>query len=109
MSIENSPLTEVAMKIILHAGDARNLAKEAIDCAKKNEFLQSYEKLNLARAEIVKAHKSQTEVIQGEMSGEQYENNLLFTHAQDTLMTISSEVNLTKSMIELFELIKKEG
>lgn len=105
MSIENNPLTDVAMKIILHAGDARILAKEAIEFAKKKKFSESYEKLGLAREEIVKAHKSQTEIIQGEMSGDVYENNLLFTHAQDTLMTISSEVNLTKSMIELFELI----
>ena len=105
MSIEDNPLTDVAMKIILHAGDARVLAKEAIEHAKKREFSKSYEKLAVAKEEIIKAHKSQTEIIQSEMSGNSYENNLLFTHAQDTLMTISSEVNLTKSLIELFELV----
>ena len=43
------------------------------------------------------------EIIQAEAAGEQYTSCLLFTHAQDTLMTIMSEVNLTEKMITIFE------
>ena len=56
-----------------------------------------------AREDIKKAHQEQTEIIQKEAAGEHYKTCLLFTHAQDTLMTIMSEVNLTEKMIILFE------
>lgn len=100
-------LINVAMQIILHAGDARVKAQEAIDKAKKKEFDEAYKLIGAAREDIVLAHQSQTEVIQSEMAGVIHEQSLLFTHAQDTLMTIMSEIKLTQSIIELFELAIK--
>lgn len=97
-------LIEVAMKIILHAGDARNNAEEAISLAKKEEFLGAREKIVEAKENIRLAHVAQTEVIQNEMSGSKYDISLLFNHAQDTLMTIMSEVKLVNSIIDLYEL-----
>ncbi|WP_232505357.1 PTS lactose/cellobiose transporter subunit IIA [Erysipelothrix larvae] len=95
------------MKIILHAGDARLKSQTAIDKAKIKKFAESYELLDAAQEDIVLAHKAQTDIIQSEMAGVYHGNSLLFTHAQDTLMTIMSEIKLTLAIIELFEISVK--
>ena len=53
----------------------------------------------------MQAHNAQTEVIQGEARGEKTELCLLFIHAQDTLMTIMSELNMAGEMIQMYKLI----
>ena len=41
--------------------------------------------------------------IQGETRGEESEYSLLFAHAQDTLMTIYSEINIAKQLLKIFK------
>ena len=72
---EQKELVQVAMQIILHAGDARNHATEALKAAKQFDF-------------------------------EKYEYSMLFAHAQDTLMTIMSEINMSTEMIDILKIIK---
>ncbi|WEG73104.1 PTS lactose/cellobiose transporter subunit IIA [Vagococcus intermedius] len=96
-------LIEVAMTIIIHAGDGRVKGYEAIEFARNGHFDQARVSLKEAHDEIVIAHHSQTNIIQGEMSGEKHAHSLLFAHAQDTLMTIASEVKLMAIFVELFE------
>ena len=54
-----------------------------------------------ADKEIAEAHRIQTDAIQGEANGEKMEYSVLFTHAQDTLMTIYSEINLANQIIKI--------
>lgn len=102
-SIEENELVQVAMQIILSAGDARVLVKEALDNIKNCDFVIAKEKLDTAQKCMQKAHAFQTNIIQGEARGEEYEFSLLFHHAQDTLMTIYSELNIAKKLLELFD------
>ncbi|WP_053367791.1 PTS lactose/cellobiose transporter subunit IIA [Bacillus sp. FJAT-27245] len=102
---EENELISAAMQIILHAGDARVVADEAFKCAKEADFQAAHEKMKEADKEILKAHRAQTQVIQDETRGITHEPSLLFNHAQDHLMTIMSEIRMTKKMIELYELI----
>lgn len=102
---EENELIPVAMQIILHAGDGRTKAQEAIKCAKEQDFAAARQALKEAKENIVLAHRSQTNVIQNEAAGKNYQPCLLFTHAQDHLMTITSEVNMTRDLIDLFELV----
>lgn len=96
-------LVNAAMEIILNAGDARLHIAEAIGAMAENHFELASEKLKLAQKEMSKAHGIQTDMIQGEARGEKLDYSLLFSHAQDTLMTINSELNLTKQMYKVFE------
>ncbi len=96
-------IVQEAMQIILHAGDARLKCKEALDCIKEFDFEKAQLKMKEANSEITKAHKIQTDAIQGETRGEQKEYSLLFAHAQDTLMTVYSELNIAKQMILIFK------
>ncbi|WP_066500954.1 PTS lactose/cellobiose transporter subunit IIA [Abyssisolibacter fermentans] len=100
-------MTQVAMEIILHAGDARLGLSEVIKCIEANDFEGADIKLTEAKKEITIAHKAQTNLIQEEANGVKHENSLLFNHAQDTLMTISSEWNITSNLVRLFRSLKE--
>lgn len=94
---------ETAMSIIMHAGDARVACKKALDAIAKADFENAEVHMKEANKEIAEAHKLQTDAIQGEVRGEESEYSLLFAHAQDTLMTIYSEINLAKQMLKIFQ------
>lgn len=102
---EENELIPVAMQIILHAGNGRTKAQEAIKCAKVQDFEAARTALKEAKDNIVLAHRSQTAVIQNEAAGKSYQPCLLFTHAQDHLMTITSEVNMTRDLVDMYELV----
>ena len=98
---EENELISVAMQIILHAGDARVRVTEGLQEAKRFDFEE-------AEKAFVLAHKAQTEIIQNEASGESYEFSLLFAHAQDTLMTIHSELRMAKEMVDILKIIEEK-
>ncbi len=97
-------LMQAAMQIIMHAGDAREANVEALDLAADGNFQNAREKWEKASEEIVIAHRIQTDSIQDEIREDTpAEHSLLFTHAQDTLMTINSEILLTGKILNSFE------
>ena len=101
-------LNSAAMQIILHAGDCRNLLNEAInDLLDDKSEEEVKDKITQAKKEITKAHVIQTDMIQSSINEEELQTTLLLTHAQDTLMTINSEVNLVQSMIRLYRKLEK--
>jgi len=100
MSVE-----EISFQIILYGGNARGSAMEAIQHAKKGEFDVAEQKLQEANEEISKAHRYQTDLIQGESRGEKTEIRLLLIHAQDHLMNAMTVMDLAEEMIELHKKI----
>ncbi|MGL5687066.1 MAG: PTS lactose/cellobiose transporter subunit IIA [Vagococcus fluvialis] len=95
-------INEISMTIILHAGDARKIIMDALTEIGEADFEAAEKKLVEAKKEINLAHRAQTDTIQEEAGGSKQSFSLLFAHAQDTLMTISSEWNIAKKMIEIF-------
>lgn len=98
-------LMNQAMTIILFAGDARVNCKNALLATEKNDFETAEIEMKAAKKNITEAHKIQTTAIQSEMQEDSVEipHSLLFTHAQDTLMTIYSEINLANHLIKIAE------
>ncbi|MBV7509506.1 PTS lactose/cellobiose transporter subunit IIA [Bacillus sp. sid0103] len=94
---------ENAMQIILHAGDARVHCMNVLKAIETSNFEIAKEEMKRANDEIVKAHRIQTDAISEETQGETGDYSVLFAHAQDTLMTIYSEINIAKRMIKIFE------
>ena len=109
--IELNQFVEVAMQIILHAGDARNFSSDALDALLNDEVEKADELLKQANAEVVEAHKLQTDLLQSEMkyefTGKSSQVPLIFIHAQDTVMTIMSEVNMIKKMVAMYKKLNK--
>ncbi len=89
------------MNIIMHAGDARVYCKKALDLLAEGKPSEAEEEMKGADKEIAEAHHIQTDCIQSAIRGEAFEYNVLFAHAQDTLMTIYSEIALAKQLIKI--------
>lgn len=98
-----SPLLSAAMEMIMNAGDARLYVKHALDAVEVFDFPEAKAQMALAKENWVKAHHAQTDIIQNEAAGNAYEYSILFTHAQDTLMTINSEMILAEQLIHMFQ------
>lgn len=92
---------DIIFEIILHAGNARANAYEAMRLAEQGQFEKAEEFMALAEKDVGLAHKLQTDIIQREVQGEKYEINVLFVHAQDHLMTAIAEKTLIENMVKL--------
>lgn len=91
-----------AMQIILHAGDGRFAVMNALDAVAKGDLEDAQQQLQKAYAEIQQAHQVQTSILQQIACGElEQEYSVLFSHAQDTLMTIYSEYNLAQKLLKI--------
>lgn len=98
---------EIIFTIILHAGNARAEAYEALRAAQAGDFDKAAEHLRQAEEEVSAAHRVQADMIQQEAQGNKVEITLLFVHAQDHLMTALSEKNLIENMVEMHKTIKQ--
>lgn len=101
--MSNESLIENSMSILINSGEARNLIKEAYDNILENKYDLANKCIKEAHKYILEAHKKQTDEIQKEASGDKIEYSLLFSHAQDTMMTINSEFITCKKMLKLFK------
>lgn len=107
--ITEDELNECAMQIILKAGNARNTMQEALNRAKLFDFEEAERLVEEAKEEIRQSHIIHTNVISKEAAGEvKIVPSLLFNHAQDTLMTINTEINLSNEIIDLLKIIKEK-
>ena len=59
-----------------------------------------------ANDEVVEAHRAQTSTLQKEADGVEIPYSPLFGHAQDTLMTVKTEINLMKEIIKIYRNLK---
>ncbi|MDR0409014.1 MAG: PTS lactose/cellobiose transporter subunit IIA, partial [Spirochaetaceae bacterium] len=96
-------MNALAMEIIMMAGDARLFITRAIQAAEAGNFAEIDRELAEAKKKLAAAHGMQTEIVQSEGNGKKLEHTLLFIHAQDTLMTIYSEMNMVKQLKAVFQ------
>lgn len=90
------------MEIIVSAGESRVEITNALKAIANQELDAVENYLKEAQKHITKAHGLQTDTIQNEGNGDSIGHSLLFAHAQDTLMTIYSELNLTRHLVKIF-------
>lgn len=100
---ETEDMNQVAMSIILHAGDARAEIRRFYEALAGGDRDQVQSFMDNARKEITEAHRAQTKLIQSEARGVKHTMSLLFSHAQDTLMTINSEIITAVNLLAVFD------
>ena len=100
---EHNQSVEIAMQVILFAGNARDLILKALSEANIENFEKAKELLEKAEEEARSAHRYQTDFIQSEARGEDINISILLIHAQDTLMVALSEINVAKQLIKIYE------
>ncbi|PEL05845.1 PTS lactose/cellobiose transporter subunit IIA [Bacillus sp. AFS017336] len=89
--------------LILHGGNGRSAAMEAIKAAKKKDFVLAHKKLQEAGDALNEAHHIQTTLIQSEIGGTPTEISLLMIHAQDHLMNAMTVKDMAKEFVDLYE------
>ncbi|MBA5851308.1 PTS lactose/cellobiose transporter subunit IIA [Clostridium sp. cel8] len=94
-------LEKIIFNLVLHGGNARGKAYDALDAAEEGNFELAKKCLEEADEEFYKGHDYQNLLIQGQMDNET--PNFLVIHAQDQLMTALSEKNLIKRQITLYK------
>ncbi len=97
---------ENLLEIIVNSGEAKSLAFEAIQLAKKGQMDDAKERLDEAAKVHIEAHKAQTELLTQEANGEKTPFSMLLVHAQDHLMNSITFVDLAKEVVELYGRLK---
>lgn len=105
-NVEKDELNLLSMDVILHAGNARDYVFQAVERASDGDFTESDKLMKQANDEVVEAHRAQTSTLQKEADGVEIPYSPLFGHAQDTLMTVKTEINLMKEIIKIYRNLK---
>ena len=100
MTIEE--LNEKAMEMIVSAGAGRAALNAPLDSLSEGNKEKYEELMKEAHAKMKEAHGAQTAVLQETITDPDVYPNILFTHAQDTLMTVMSEINTAKHIAKLY-------
>ena len=111
MSEAKKDINMIAMEVIMNAGDGRDKVDEALAAMAEGRLEQADALLREAEQLIAKAHNAQTEVVQSQVSGEDTEYSLLFVHAQDTVMTITTELRMAQKLLPIVKMLlgKQKG
>ena len=103
--LNREQMVQLSMLMILEAGNAQNLIQDALREIEELKYVDADDLLKSADEHLIKAHQHQTEIIQKEADDENVEYLALFSHAQDTLMSVKSEYRITISLMSLVKTI----
>lgn len=93
----------LCFQIISNVGYARSEFIEAIQEAKKGDFIKAYKKVDEGDKSFNLGHKKHAELIQKEASGDVVATNLLLIHAEDQLMSAEHCKILAVEFIAMYE------
>lgn len=99
-------MEEIIMNLIMHSGEARSYAMEAMELGKSGNIEGARELIEKSAQELGEAHHSQTNLIQNEAGGNKTELSLLLVHAQDHLMTTMTLKDLANEIIDIHAAIQ---
>lgn len=105
----NSELELLIMQLIMNSGNAKSLAMEAVQFARKNQLDLAKKTLEEADESMTVAHEIQTQLLVTEARGENYQFSLLLTHSQDHLMNALNAIDMAKEMVFLWESVHTKG
>ena len=93
------------MQMILHSGNARAGAYEAIDNVKNKEFDKSKELIENAKKELLLSQKTHAELLREMASEEDVPTNLLLVHAEDHVSVSEMAIDMAKELYAVYEIL----
>lgn len=97
-------LERAIVQIIANAGESRSKALLALEKVKDGDYEAARALLEESREADLKAHNSQTELIQQELRQENKEPvSLLMVHAQDHYMSSQLVRDIVGQLVDIFE------
>lgn len=103
MTMSKEEIAMLGFEIVAYAGEARSKLMQALDEAEKGNFSVSQRLVDEAGSSLVEAHKSQTEMLALEASGEEVEIGFIMVHAQDHLMTTMLLRDTMRHLINIYK------
>lgn len=100
---DDADLKEIVRAV--HGCDGKSNAMEAIQAAKKGDFILADSKMKAAGESLLKAHHAQTDMLSQEASGTPTVLSLLMIHGQDHLMTGIAFKDLAAEIVDLYRTI----
>ena len=91
-----------SFQLILHSGNARSLAFEALQAAKNSTFDEANKKYDEAKAELIEAQKMHAQLLRMMANNEKIEITLLLIHGEDHITASSMAVENTREFINSF-------
>lgn len=97
----------VVMGLIMHGGNAKGQAFQAIQFAKEGKFDEAQAALDEANRSLKGAHDVQTDMLTKEAQGEHTEVDLYMVHGQDHLMNAITFKDMAVEIIDLMKRVQK--
>lgn len=101
--MEKKEIAMVGLEIVAYAGEARTKLLNALKEAENGNFNVAEQMIEEANEFILKAHQTQTKMLQAEAKGEDMEIGFIMVHGQDHLMTTMLLRDLMKHFIQLYK------
>lgn len=98
---------QVAMQLILAAGDAKKFAFEGIQAAKNGEFDSADSKFTAATKRLSEGHQVQTAYL-SQHSGQETSPSLLMVHAQDHLSMAMTTIDLGQEIVSVYKQLNQK-
>lgn len=92
-----------SFQLILHSGNARSLAYEALSSVKKQEVMQGKDMMKNAHAELLVAQKQHAQLLRQMANDENHTVDLLLIHAEDHVASSQVVVELINEIIQMYE------
>lgn len=109
MSKELWEVNDIIMDIIVHSGEAKSYAMEAMQRAKLYDIKTARVLIEKSIVKLERAHVLQSTLIQEESSKGKIELSILLIHAQDQLMNSMLLKDLANEFIDLYEKLKENN
>ncbi len=93
----------IAMEMISFAGDAKADAYHALHAAKRGDFEEAKRLLESAEEKLTLSHRTHLKLLGIENQFKSINEQLLVTHAMDTMMTSNSEINLINELVDILK------
>ncbi len=93
----------IAMEMISYAGDAKADGFNALHAARKKNFDEADQLMEQADKKITTSHQIHLKLLGSDNQFKSINEQLLISHAMDTLMTTTSELDLIKELIGILK------
>lgn len=92
----------VGFEIVAYSGDARSTLLQLLKEVRQGNYSNVEQLLADADENINLAHKTQTQILTAEASGDNMDMGFIFVHGQDHLMTTILLRDIITDMVELY-------
>lgn len=101
-------IDDVSVPVVAYSGEAKSFLREALEHAKVGNYDKSEKMMNESQISLERAHESHRGVVRySVMHPDSMQIPFILMHAEDHLMSASSELNIFKELISVYKVINE--